>query len=136
VDRRALQGAELKATREYVAARTATEQQVAAIWAEVLDVAQVGVEENFFELGGHSLLATQVVSRLRAEASISGEKNWKLFRPHFFAWYIAMSLHFLNFVASLPSCGNRLMPTLQLTWTSRPKIRNGLASASTTFSAT
>jgi hypothetical protein len=39
---------------------------VAGIWAEVLGVERVGVEENFFDLGGHSLLVTQVVSRVRA----------------------------------------------------------------------
>jgi amino acid adenylation domain-containing protein len=47
-------------------ARTAVEEVVAGIWAEVLGVEQVGVEENFFDLGGHSLLVTQVVSRVRA----------------------------------------------------------------------
>ncbi|WP_338505716.1 non-ribosomal peptide synthase/polyketide synthase [Pseudomonas poae] len=41
------------------------EQHVAAIWAEVLDVPQVGLDDHFFELGGHSLLATRVVSRVR-----------------------------------------------------------------------
>ncbi len=42
-----------------------TEEKVAAIWAQVIHVEQVGVEENFFDLGGHSLLATQVMSRIR-----------------------------------------------------------------------
>jgi len=51
--------------RPLVAPRNATEQAVARIWAEVLDVAQVGVEDSFFDIGGHSLKATQVVSRLR-----------------------------------------------------------------------
>jgi len=40
------------------------ERLVCAIWASVLGVADVGVDENFFALGGHSLLATQVVSRV------------------------------------------------------------------------
>ena len=49
----------------FVAPRTPTEGVVAATFAQVLGVDQVGVQDSFFELGGHSLLATQVVSRLR-----------------------------------------------------------------------
>ncbi|HSP79762.1 MAG TPA: condensation domain-containing protein, partial [Myxococcaceae bacterium] len=45
---------------------TETEKKLAAIWAEVLRVEQVGAEDDFFALGGHSLLATQVLSRVRA----------------------------------------------------------------------
>jgi len=48
-----------------VAPRTADERAVAEIFAAVLGVERIGVEDSFFELGGHSLLATQVVSRLR-----------------------------------------------------------------------
>ncbi|HEY0216965.1 MAG TPA: phosphopantetheine-binding protein, partial [Cellulomonas sp.] len=49
----------------YVPPRTALETVLATIWAEVLDLDQVGVEDDFFDLGGHSLLSTRVVARLR-----------------------------------------------------------------------
>ncbi len=49
----------------YIAPRDPYEREVAAVWQEVLGVAQVGADDNFYELGGHSLLATQVASRLR-----------------------------------------------------------------------
>ena len=49
---------------EFVAARTPTEDVIAAICAEVLELDQVGVEHNFFTLGGHSLRATVLASRL------------------------------------------------------------------------
>src|ERR1041384_4761227 len=58
----------------YVAPRTAVEEVVAGIWANVLWIDQIGVYDNFFELGGHSLLATLVISRvssaLRAEVPL------------------------------------------------------------------
>jgi nonribosomal peptide synthetase DhbF len=47
------------------APRNAAEELVAGIWAEVLGLDGVGVEEDFFALGGHSLAATQVLTRLR-----------------------------------------------------------------------
>jgi len=67
VDRRALPapgGGRPARGGAYVAPRTALEEVVAGIWAEVLGVERVGVEDNFFALGGHSLLATRVLSRL------------------------------------------------------------------------
>ena len=67
VDRKALGAAdlELEGKREYEAPRTAVEELLAGIWAEVLGVERIGIHDNFFELGGHSLLATQVISRVR-----------------------------------------------------------------------
>ncbi|MCP4655731.1 MAG: amino acid adenylation domain-containing protein, partial [bacterium] len=52
-------------TGEHVAPRTALEQVLAGMWAELLGVDEVGVHANFFELGGHSLLATQLLSWVR-----------------------------------------------------------------------
>ncbi|HEX2188606.1 MAG TPA: amino acid adenylation domain-containing protein, partial [Longimicrobiaceae bacterium] len=65
VDRRALPAPELGAAGAYVAPRTATEEVLAGIFAEVLGAARVGAEDGFFELGGHSLLAMRAVSRVR-----------------------------------------------------------------------
>lgn len=55
---------------EYVAPRNATEDRLAAIWAEVLKLERVGVHDDFFHLGGHSLLAVEVLWRVRREFSI------------------------------------------------------------------
>ncbi|HEV3049057.1 MAG TPA: condensation domain-containing protein, partial [Longimicrobium sp.] len=66
LDRKALPAPELAPAEEkYVAPRTPVEEVLVGIWAEVLRLDRVGVEESFFELGGHSLLATRVVSRVR-----------------------------------------------------------------------
>ncbi|HET7231076.1 MAG TPA: amino acid adenylation domain-containing protein, partial [Longimicrobium sp.] len=66
LDRKALPAPELaSAGHPYVAPRTPVEEVLAGIWAEVLRLERVGVEESFFELGGHSLLATRVISRVR-----------------------------------------------------------------------
>jgi len=54
----------------FVAPRTPLEEQVAAIWAEVLGLERVGAEDDFFALGGHSLLATRIVSRLARDIGV------------------------------------------------------------------
>ncbi len=68
VNRRALpapQESDFAREKSYEAPRTPVEEQVAAIWREVLRLERVGVYDDFFSSGGHSLLATQVVSRIR-----------------------------------------------------------------------
>ncbi|WP_162052138.1 non-ribosomal peptide synthetase [Pontibacter pamirensis] len=54
-------------TNIFVAPRNETEEKLANIWQDLLQVERVGVEDNFFELGGHSLLATRFVSSVRRE---------------------------------------------------------------------
>jgi amino acid adenylation domain-containing protein len=49
----------------YLAPRSAAERAIAALWGELLNLDQVGVDDNFFHLGGHSLLVAQALSRLR-----------------------------------------------------------------------
>lgn len=48
------------------APRNSLEQTIASVWAEILDLAQVGIYDNFFELGGHSLLAAQAMARIQS----------------------------------------------------------------------
>ena len=68
LDRRALPMPDPELNRQhYVAPSNALEQTLAAIWCDVLNVGQVGLEDNFFELGGDSILSIQVVSRARQQ---------------------------------------------------------------------
>ena len=68
VDRRALPDPDDSARLQcaYEAPRTATEEVLATLWAELLGVTRVGRHDDFFALGGHSLLGVQLVSRIRA----------------------------------------------------------------------
>ncbi|QFZ21137.1 non-ribosomal peptide synthetase [Saccharothrix syringae] len=42
-----------------------TENTIAAIWRDVLEVEEVGRDDDFFALGGHSLIANRIVTRMR-----------------------------------------------------------------------
>ncbi|MFD3328035.1 amino acid adenylation domain-containing protein [Streptomyces sp. NPDC058701] len=66
VDRKALPApADGPPAGAHVDPEDGTEQVIAAMWADLLDLPRVGALDDFFELGGHSLLATQVVARMR-----------------------------------------------------------------------
>ena len=70
LDRKALPEPEFK-TEEYVAPRNEQESLLADIWAQVLQVEQVGISDNFFELGGDSILSLQVISRVRNHPTLN-----------------------------------------------------------------
>ncbi len=66
IDRKALPAPDTgRAARQkdYVAARTEQEKTLAAIWAEVLHLERVGIQDNLFELGADSLHIFQIVAR-------------------------------------------------------------------------
>ncbi|WP_323147480.1 non-ribosomal peptide synthetase [Pseudomonas marginalis] len=69
LDRRALP-APVWQTREHIEPETPLQQQIAAIWREVLGVPKIGLRDDFFALGGHSLLATQIISRTRQACDV------------------------------------------------------------------
>jgi FkbH-like protein len=51
-------------SREFFPPRTDSERQIAEIWADVLGVAKVGLQDNFFALGGDSLAMIRVILRV------------------------------------------------------------------------
>ncbi|OBK56796.1 hypothetical protein A5657_00005 [Mycobacterium kubicae] len=65
LDTRALPAPEFQAAGRYRPPSSAVEEILSDVYAEVLGLDRVGVEESFFELGGDSILAMQVVARAR-----------------------------------------------------------------------
>ncbi|HVK86709.1 MAG TPA: amino acid adenylation domain-containing protein, partial [Kofleriaceae bacterium] len=67
VDRQALPSPQSAAPAN---AGTGLAGKLAALFAEVLEVPAVGVDDNFFDLGGHSILAAHLVARIEEELGL------------------------------------------------------------------
>ncbi|MEQ8752229.1 MAG: amino acid adenylation domain-containing protein [Coleofasciculus sp. G1-WW12-02] len=51
----------------FIAPRNYQEQQLAKIWSDLLDIDQIGINDNFFEHGGHSLLALKLMGKIQQQ---------------------------------------------------------------------
>lgn len=68
IDRKALPTPQTEVSgRTYASPRDGLEVRLKAIWQEVLEVGELGINDNFFESGGHSLLAVRLMARTEKE---------------------------------------------------------------------
>lgn len=65
IDRKRLPVPALTTSANGREARTPQEEILCSLFAEILGVARIGIDDDFFELGGHSLLAGRIIARVR-----------------------------------------------------------------------
>ncbi|MEC3977737.1 non-ribosomal peptide synthetase [Amycolatopsis sp. H20-H5] len=70
LDRSALPAPDFGVSGPSRSSRNAREKVLCELFAEVLDVSRIGIDDEFFELGGHSLLAIRLVSRIRSKLGV------------------------------------------------------------------
>ncbi|MFB8009812.1 amino acid adenylation domain-containing protein, partial [Nocardia sp. NPDC056000] len=71
LDRAALPAPELSAPASFRGPRDAREEVLCGLFAEVLGVDQVGIDDSFFDLGGHSLLGARLLTRVRSVLGVA-----------------------------------------------------------------
>ena len=54
----------------FVAPIHPSHKRLAGLWADVLDIVEMGIDDNFFDLGGNSILAMQVAARIERDFNI------------------------------------------------------------------
>lgn len=72
VDRRALEELEISAAKnvDFVSPETSSQKKMARIWEQVLNVEDVGLNDEFLALGGHSLLAMSLLKEINAAFAV------------------------------------------------------------------
>ncbi|MFZ2530404.1 MAG: amino acid adenylation domain-containing protein, partial [Rhodococcus sp. (in: high G+C Gram-positive bacteria)] len=75
LDKRALPAPAFVSSSEFRAPRTETEEAIAALFAEVLGVESVGVDDSFFALGGDSIMSIQLVSRAKTRGVLFSPRD-------------------------------------------------------------
>lgn len=63
-----------KTEAEFAGPRTELERELATIWAELLCVERVGVDDDFFQLGGDSLLAARLIARVEEVTGVDASE--------------------------------------------------------------
>jgi tyrocidine synthetase-3 len=84
VDRKALAKfgtEEIQFNKELIAPRTGIEEQLVAMWKELLGKEQISVTDNFFEIGGHSLKATRLASHIHKAFDVKVELKDLFLKP-------------------------------------------------------
>ncbi|MCH9690688.1 MAG: amino acid adenylation domain-containing protein, partial [Gammaproteobacteria bacterium] len=76
LDRKALPEPEWLDESRYVAPRTELEAQLCRLWAEVLGLKKIGIEDNFFRSGGNSITAVKLSGAIQRELSRNAPLAW------------------------------------------------------------